>query len=184
MKCKLVVAIYLSCLLLSAGVFADIADGPISYWPLDEGQGTYTHDMVNNNDGVLNGNPQWVTGVIGEALDFDGNGDYVACGDSALLRPEAEITVQAWINVDTYSYYAGVVANWHDTSSRQWRGPSDSLRALPWPDGQAGRTMPARHRASPVREWRSAGAPLRRTGYPGQSPPPLRSDRTGSRGCS
>jgi len=36
----------------------------------------------NGNDGTFVGNPQWVTGKFGGALEFDGD-DYVNCGNDA-----------------------------------------------------------------------------------------------------
>ena len=39
------------------------------------------NDQVNNYDGTINGNPTYGTGQMGNALNFDGNGDYVNNGD-------------------------------------------------------------------------------------------------------
>ena len=64
---------------------ADIADGLVGYWPLDEGSGTTTADATGNgSDGTFVGDPQWSAGKLGSALDFDGN-DAVDCGNQAVL---------------------------------------------------------------------------------------------------
>ncbi|MHC4325139.1 MAG: hypothetical protein ACYSUX_12820, partial [Planctomycetota bacterium] len=64
---------------------ADISDGLVAYWPLDEGTGTTTADISGNgNNGTFVDAPAWVSGKFGGALDFDGIDDVVDCG----LAPE------------------------------------------------------------------------------------------------
>ena len=50
-----------------------------------------------NNHGTIQGNPKWVNGMVGKALEFDGSGDYVNCGNDASLAVADEITIAAWI---------------------------------------------------------------------------------------
>jgi len=74
--------------------------GPVAHWKLDDGAGTIAVDSSGNgNDGVLMGDPQWAAGIIGGALDFDGDGDYVDCGYDPLFDITGEITVAAWLNI-------------------------------------------------------------------------------------
>ncbi len=79
---------------------ADIADGLVGYWPLDEGAGTTTSDSSGNgNDGTLN-LPGWGSGKFGGALDFDGTDDYVDCGNSSILYfGTGDFTISAWIKM-------------------------------------------------------------------------------------
>jgi hypothetical protein len=66
----------------------------VAWWKLDETAGTIAFDSSDNGiDGTLQGNPQWVEGMIKGALDFDGDGDYVDCGNDAILNFDDEITV-------------------------------------------------------------------------------------------
>ncbi len=54
------------------------APGPVAHWQLDEGSGTIAADSSGNGlDGMLVGDPLWVAGIIGGALEFDGVDDYV-----------------------------------------------------------------------------------------------------------
>jgi hypothetical protein len=78
---------------------ADIADGLVAYWPLNEGKGATTSDLSGNgNDGTLNGGPIWVDGKFGGALDFDGTDDHVDCGNPSILDfGTSNFTVSAWI---------------------------------------------------------------------------------------
>jgi len=77
---------------------------PVGYWKLDDGAGTIAVDSSGNgNDGTLIGDPQWTTGVLDGALDFDGDGDYVDCGNDPLFDITGEITVAAWLNIRSIS---------------------------------------------------------------------------------
>ena len=51
--------------------------GPIAHWRLDDGTGLTAVDSVGGHDGTLLNGPAWVTGQIGDALQFDGSNDYV-----------------------------------------------------------------------------------------------------------
>ena len=61
-----------------------LSNGLVGYWPFNEGSGTVAHDKTQNgNDGTLINmeDADWVDGVSGKALDFDGINEYVNCGD-------------------------------------------------------------------------------------------------------
>jgi hypothetical protein len=87
--------VFLAVVLSVAGsVSADL----VAHWPFDDGSGTVAVDVTGNgSDGTLNGDPQWVVGKIGGALEFDGD-DYVDCGDQDILNfGTNDWTVAAWI---------------------------------------------------------------------------------------
>lgn len=74
--------------------------GLLAYWPCDEGEGSIVGDASGNgNDGILNGDPQWVDGKVGGALKMDG-GDYVEVPGAADINPES-ITLMTWVNFST-----------------------------------------------------------------------------------
>ncbi len=83
---------------------APINDGLAGHWTFDSEwtDNTTAYDRSGNtNDGALNGGlalADQVTGQVGEALDFDGVGDFVEVPDSATLRPGAgsSWTIVAW----------------------------------------------------------------------------------------
>jgi hypothetical protein len=52
----------------------------------------------NGHHALLRGTPQWTTGPLGGALQFDGVGDYVDCGTSLAFDIVSQITVAAWVN--------------------------------------------------------------------------------------
>ena len=85
---------------LMAGVGMAHAD-LIGHWRLDETSGTVAaDDSGNGNDGTLNGDPQWVAGMVGGALLLDGDGDYVDCGNDAIFDITDEITLSIWVNAN------------------------------------------------------------------------------------
>jgi len=75
--------------------------GPVAQWTLDDGAGTIAADSSGNgNDGVLIGEPLWVAGIIGGALELDGVDDYVDCGNPSMLDfGTGDFTISAWINL-------------------------------------------------------------------------------------
>ena len=45
----------------------------VAYYPLDEGSGdTATDASGNGHNGTLNGDPRWIAGKFGQALEFPG----------------------------------------------------------------------------------------------------------------
>ncbi len=86
---------------LTTSAMADLEEGLVAYWPLDEGAGESTVDVSGNGStGTLNGGPAWAEGKLGGALNFDGNDDYVDCGNPAILDfGTGDWTISAWFNV-------------------------------------------------------------------------------------
>ena len=76
----------------------------VAHWTFNEGHGLIAHDTsANGIHGTLVGDPQWTKGLpgLGVALDFDGDGDYVDCGNSPLFDLVSQITVAAWVKIRT-----------------------------------------------------------------------------------
>jgi hypothetical protein len=76
---------------------------PAGHWMLDDGAGTVALDSsVNANDGTIMGEPLWVAGAMGGALELDGVDDYVDCGNPAVLDfGTGDFTISAWIKLTT-----------------------------------------------------------------------------------
>ncbi|MHC4584852.1 MAG: LamG domain-containing protein [Planctomycetota bacterium] len=71
----------------------------VSHWQFDEGTGSAAFDSWGSNDGTITG-ASWVNGLIGDALDFDGSGDYVNVGNDDSLEIDitnSNVTISAWI---------------------------------------------------------------------------------------
>jgi PKD repeat protein len=85
---------FLAAMMLTLPVKASPA-GLVGEWKLDEGTGSIAHDeTANDNDGVLSG------GKFGNALRFDGDGDYFEAPDDPTLRLQ-ELTIEAWVKLDS-----------------------------------------------------------------------------------
>ena len=94
---------FLACLIFVLGLFLTSAAQAdlVGWWRLDDGSGTTAADSSGNgNDGTIQGDPQWVAGKVGGALEFDGDGDYVDCGNDAVFDITEEITLSVWINAN------------------------------------------------------------------------------------
>jgi hypothetical protein len=100
----------------------NLQQGLAGYWKFDETSGTTASDSSGNgNDGTFVGDPQWVTGKIGGALEFDGN-DYVNCGNGPSLQIQDEITMAFWFQVEAFqNTWEGFLAK-GDNSYRTSRG--------------------------------------------------------------
>jgi len=80
----------------------------ICWWQLDEGQGTDVLDWSGHgNDAPFTGEPQWVEGYDGTALNFNG------ISDSVTARLEAEETWQAY----TVAVWAKANVLWQSNNS-------------------------------------------------------------------
>ena len=77
---------------------AVVDDNFVGIWMLDEGNGQDVKDFTKNqNHGKFQGDPKWVKGNFGTALEFK-SGDTVTVPNSDSLMPKKDITVTAWVN--------------------------------------------------------------------------------------
>jgi hypothetical protein len=96
--------------------------GLVAHWTFDEGAGTVAFDSSGNgNDGIFVGDPQWVDGVIGGALEFNGD-DYLDCGNGPSLQIQDAITIAFWFNVDAFQNTWEAFMAMGDDSYRTSRG--------------------------------------------------------------
>jgi len=70
----------------------------IAHWKLDETEGDIAYNSINDNHGIINGNPTWQpdSGQVAGALQFDGADDYIST-DFVLDPSEGAFSVFAWI---------------------------------------------------------------------------------------
>ena len=73
----------------------------IGWWKFDnEGSGILSDYSGNGHDGTINGSPQFLPGLYGDALEFHGGSDYVFLeGYKGLLGAPA-FTITAWIKTE------------------------------------------------------------------------------------
>jgi len=96
----------------------------IGWWTFDEGLGTRAVDWSGHgNHGTLQGDPQWVDGYDGSALEFDGAGDLVSCGNLPALTITGDITIMCWVKVAGFTKTWETILSKGDNSYRMARGP-------------------------------------------------------------
>ena len=76
---------------------------PVALWRFDELGGGTARDETGSNPGTIHGAVP-TQGIVSGALQFDGTNDYVACGNSPDLVPEA-MTLSMWVYPDVLDGY-------------------------------------------------------------------------------
>jgi hypothetical protein len=100
----------------------------VAWWKLDEPDGRAVADSSGNNHaGVLVGDPTWTQGVIGGALEFDGDGDYVDVGAAPDLDIVGRITVAAWVKVNAFDTDWQAIVTKGDTAWRLSSGMGNNM---------------------------------------------------------
>ena len=101
-----------------------VAEAPSSTGLLGwyEFEGDATDSSVYSNDGTLHGGVSFVSGVDGNAINFDGFGDYMSIPDSNMPGGQFDfndaITVAAWVQVVAFDNdYATVISK----GDNSWR---------------------------------------------------------------
>ena len=80
-----------------------LARGLVGCWLFNEGTGGKIYDLSGNGDvGTLQGNAYFTSGKFGSALEFDGTGDYVDCGNGAGNVTDG-MTWAFWVNMNDMS---------------------------------------------------------------------------------
>jgi hypothetical protein len=79
------------------------ANACVGRWDFEEGSGNTTNDTSgNDNHGTLYGNASFTSSSVhgNYAMEFDGEGDYVDCGNDEELNLTTNFTLAAWINCE------------------------------------------------------------------------------------
>ncbi len=71
----------------------NISDGLVAHWRFDESSGTLASDDSGVNDGTVY-DASWVSGKYGNALSFDGSGDYIDLSNN--LGYTTQVSAFAW----------------------------------------------------------------------------------------
>jgi len=90
------IVLVLSVVLFSNCSYAE-EKGLLGYWKFDEGKGDIAKDFSGKgNDGTIYGAVA-TAGKIGQALSFDGVGNYVDCGKTAGNLGTDPFTIECWV---------------------------------------------------------------------------------------
>ncbi len=121
--------IYLTAFTIIIGVFSlntapasIVTDGLVSYWTFDKGSivNKNVKDVWGDNNGKIIGNPKVVPGQVGDALEFDGAGDFVnltTLGDFG--RQIGTSSFEAWIKTTNKTDWMTLI-NTHGAECPYW----------------------------------------------------------------
>jgi len=88
---------YLIPFVLVLSLAGNTSGGLVAHWRLDEGSGNKVFDSSGgDHHGTVNGDPRWVAGYDGGALEFDGD-DYVDIPSGVNELGAADFTIAVWI---------------------------------------------------------------------------------------
>jgi len=100
-----------------------ITNGLVGLWSFNGSDidGNEAYDRSGNgNKGTITGNTTRTIGKVGQALDFDGSGDYVDIADSDITDITGAISVSAWIKARAISSGSGnreILLKYQDSSA-------------------------------------------------------------------
>jgi hypothetical protein len=106
---------------LTKGLFS----GLVGLWSFDEGENpTIAYDSSGTtppNNGVVVG-ATYVPNTVGmgQALSFNGDGDYVEVADSASLDITGDLTIEAWVKFDSFAFPHSFVVGKDTTGQRSY----------------------------------------------------------------
>lgn len=86
-------------------------------WKLDETAGAVANDSVGEHDGTVLGNPSWVAGKAGNALQLNGTNQQVDLG-APIIDTGNSFTVSSWVKLDrTNGFFSAVTVDGTPQSS-------------------------------------------------------------------
>jgi hypothetical protein len=106
-------------------------NGLVGWWSFN---GNANDESGNGNNGTVNGAALTTdrNGVANTAYSFDGNSDYIDCGNSSSVNLNGDLTISAWIYANNFNTDHGIVSKsgLYDfiTNSPFSQPPLDKLR--------------------------------------------------------
>ncbi len=96
-------------------VFTDL----VSYWKLNEAEGTSVVDSKGSNDGT-NTSATIVDGKFGYCLEFDGSTSFVDLGDDTDFEfAGGDFTLEAWVNPDVINVAQAIFSKWNISGNQR-----------------------------------------------------------------
>ncbi len=84
-------------LFFTTPVWAELQDGLVGYWPMDEGSGDTVADASGNGNGGTAVDTNWVEGKYDKALEFNGATSIVDIPYFDQVTPVGGATISAWV---------------------------------------------------------------------------------------
>jgi concanavalin A-like lectin/glucanase superfamily protein/putative zinc finger protein len=100
----------------------------VGHWKLEAQRSGVAGDSSGNDlSGMLQGDPAWVSGRIGQGVELDGDGDYVDLGSKPEFNLVHQISVACWIKVNAFDKEWQALVTKGDLSWRLSRGLENNL---------------------------------------------------------
>lgn len=97
-QCIIVALLYFATINTWAQQCVNSPGNIVAWWKFDESSGLTAIDSINNHDGTLISNPIRVSGVVANALDFDGFNDRVVVPDNSILDIGlGDFSIEGWV---------------------------------------------------------------------------------------
>ena len=91
------------------------AEDMAGFYKLDQNSGTNAPDYSGHgNDGIVRG-ATWTTGIVGNALSFDGVDDFVELGTGPSLGGKTDFTISAWVKTKGTGTSDGMIIQQRDS---------------------------------------------------------------------
>jgi hypothetical protein len=105
---------FLATLLITTTSFAQVPNyvpttGLVGWWPFN---GNANDESGNNNNGTVNGTVLTTDrfGITNKAYSFDGNADFIDCGNNSSVNISGSITISSWILANNFDNDHGIVS--------------------------------------------------------------------------
>ncbi|MBD3181943.1 hypothetical protein GF312_06615 [Candidatus Poribacteria bacterium] len=131
--------VFLLITIFTASLQALDKNGMVLYLSFDEGKGDTAGDSSgNDNDGILEGNIEWVDGQQGKAVRIsdDDAGNLVRVADDDTLDITDDMTIGMWVNIETIPDGSCSIITKADTymiHTSNWSGNGIEQELLLWP---------------------------------------------------
>ena len=116
MRATLYLLLFLS---LYPNVHANIRDGLVGWWKLDEASGNAIDSSGQGNTGTPTGTTIVNNCARGRCRQFNGSSDYVNIGNVSALKVTGALTITAWVKYSNLTGAAEVIASKYDALSNQ-----------------------------------------------------------------
>jgi len=131
-RANIVISFYGTKPLHGTSLQAPVDPNLVGYWLAYSEDTTTAVDLSGNgNNGTLQGDTTYSTGRFDDAWSFDGDGDYIDCGNNPSLQLSTELTISAWVwpnNVEERGYLLSKWSSGDFGYAIYWYGTTDCLR--------------------------------------------------------
>ena len=127
---------FLTAILLATTTYAQVpnyvpTNGLVGWWPFN---GNANDESGNGNNGTVNGATLTSdrNGVTNTAYSFDGNGDFINCGNLPSVNITGNVSISVWLKISDFNNDHGIVSKsgLYDliTNSNNSNPPLDKIR--------------------------------------------------------